>query len=80
MPAGMRERATLKLDAGDVVRVEVDRKDLDRDEIIVRRAENGSPPAVVGLLEVIDAHLADAAPHAAGTTDRHLGADRLRPF
>lgn len=76
----MRERATLKLDAGDTVRVEVDRDDLHRDEIVVRRADNGSPSADVGLLKLVDEHLAGAAPHAAGTTDRQLAADRLRPY
>ena len=76
----MRERATLKLDAGDAVRVEVDRDDLDRDEIVVRRADNGSPSSPMRLLEIVDAHLADAKPHAAGTTDRQLAADRLRPY
>lgn len=76
----MRERATLKLDAGDTVRVEVDREDLDHDEIVVHRASYGARSTPVGLLEVVDAHLAVAAPHAAGTTDRHLAADRFRPY
>lgn len=76
----MRERATLKLDNGDEVLVEFDREDLDRDEIVVRRAvENGSVPSD-GLLAVIDEHLATAEPHAAGTTDRLLEADRCRPY
>jgi hypothetical protein len=55
-------------------------EDLDHDEIVVHRADNGARSTPVGLLEVVDAHLADAAPHAAGTTDRHLAADRLRPY
>jgi hypothetical protein len=36
----MREPATLKLDAGEGVRVEVDREDLDHDAILVHRAED----------------------------------------
>jgi hypothetical protein len=40
----MRERATLRLDSGDEVRVEVDRADLDHEEIVVRRASGSWPP------------------------------------
>lgn len=75
----MRERATLKLDAGDELRVEVKRDELSRDEIVVRRAtENGSVVAD-DLLGVIDEHLATAEPHPAGTIDQLLCADRERP-
>ena len=76
----MRERATLKLDTGAEVRVEVERDDLDRDEIVVRRSDDHTPSATNGLLSVVDEHLAAAARHAAVTTDRHLSADRLRPY
>ncbi|MGK2937251.1 MAG: hypothetical protein ACSLFR_05550 [Solirubrobacteraceae bacterium] len=76
----MRERATLRLDAGDQVRVEVDRLDLDRDEIVVHRTEPDQQSANSRLLEVIDRHLATATPHSAGTTDRLLQADRDRPY
>jgi plasmid stability protein len=76
----MWERATLRLDSGDELRVEVERDELSRDEILVRRApENGSRVAA-GLLAVIDEHLATAEPHPAGTTDRLLAADRERPY
>jgi len=76
----MHEPATLKLDTGAEVRVEVDRDDLTRDEIVVRRSGERSSPTRVGLLHIVDAHLAVAAPHAPGTTDRHLAADRQRPY
>lgn len=76
----MREAATLRLDSGDEVRVEVDRADLDRDEILVRRASATEPSEQVALLTAIDAHLATATPHAAGTTDRLLEDDRERPY
>jgi hypothetical protein len=74
----MREPATLKLDAGEEVRVEVDREDLDHDAIIVHRAEATSRDRRQ-LLKVIDDHLANSAPSAAGTTDRLRQADRERP-
>jgi len=76
----MRERATLRLDAGDELRVEVERDDLAREEIVVRRAGENVPATRDGLLAVIDEHLASAEPHAAGTTDRLLVADRQRPY
>ncbi len=75
----MRERATLKLDAGDELRVEVQRDELARDEIVVRRATEYGSAADHGRLAVIDEHLATAEPHHAGTTDRLLAADRKRP-
>ena len=75
----MAERATLRLDSGDEVRVTVEREDLDRQEITVRRLDalalaNGD------LLRVVDEHLATAMPHPAGTTDRLLQAERDRPY
>ncbi len=76
----MRERATLKLDAGDELRVEVERDELSRDEIVVRRATENGSAAADELLAVIDEHLATAEPHPAGTTDRLLSADRERPY
>jgi hypothetical protein len=40
----VREKATLKLDNGEELRVELDREDLDHDEIVVRRAADKSAP------------------------------------
>ena len=78
--AGMREKATLKLDGGEELRVEVDLEDLDRDEIVVRRASANGVPADGDLIAVIDEHLATAERRPAGTTDRLLQADRERPY
>lgn len=75
----MKERATLRLQSGEELGVEVERDDLDREEILVRRV-NDHPRASSGLLAVIDEHLATATPHPAGTTDRLLEADRERPY
>lgn len=75
----MRERATLRLHTGEELGVEVDRDDLDRDEIVVRRVADHAS-GTVPLLAVIDEHLATAAAHPSGTTDRLLEADRLRPY
>lgn len=76
----MGERATLRLDSGREVRVEVVREDADRDEIVVRRAAGGAPGGQSDLIAVIREHLATATPHASGTTDRRLAADRERPY
>jgi hypothetical protein len=77
----MREKATLKLDNGDELRVELDSEDLDHDEIVVRRAsDNGGATVGSGLIAVLDEHLATAKRHPAGTTDRLLQADRERPY
>ncbi len=73
----MREGATLKLDSGEEVRVDVDPDDLDRDEIILRRLNNGPRP-LEDRLAVVDQIIATASPHPAGTTDRWLAADRER--
>jgi hypothetical protein len=74
----MREPATLKLDAGEEVRVEVDREDLGHDAIVVHRADVASRDRR-RLLKVIDDHLAHSTPSPAGTTDRLRQADRERP-
>jgi hypothetical protein len=76
----MREPATLKLDRGDELRVEVDSEDLDGEEIVVRRAVGDGTAAQADWLAVIDRHLATAKRHPAGTTDRLLDADRQRPY
>lgn len=76
----MREPATLKLDRGDELRVEVDPEDLDGEEIVVRRATDDGAAAPADLLAIIDRHLATAKRHPAGTTDRLLEADRQRPY
>jgi hypothetical protein len=76
----MREKATLKLDAGEELRVEVDREDLDRDEIVVRRASDDGARTAGDLVAVIDEQLATATRRPAGTTDRLLQADRERPY
>ena len=48
----MRERATLRLDNGAVLRVELDGEDLDRDEVVVHRApDNGGARTTDRLLE-----------------------------
>jgi len=75
----MRELATLKLDRGDELRVELDPDDLQADEILVRRAVDADEDGSIGLLAAIDEHLATAKPHPAGTADRLLEADRHRP-
>jgi hypothetical protein len=73
----MRERATLKLDSGEEVRVDVDPDDLNRDEIVLRRLGTGPRP-LEDRLAVIDEIIATASPHPAGTADRWLAADRER--
>ena len=75
----MREGATLKLDSGEEVRVDVDRDDLEREEIVVRRTAEQTPSRE-HLLAWIDRHLATAKRHPAGTTDRFREADRERPY
>lgn len=75
----MPEPATLRLDSGDEVRVAVEREELDRDEITVRRIDVATPTNEE-LLRLIDEHLATAKPHPAGTTDRLIEADRERTY
>jgi hypothetical protein len=59
-------------------REELDRDALDGPEIVVRTDGTATPRR--GLLAVVDQHLARAKPHAAGTTDRLLAADRSCPY
>lgn len=73
----MREGATLKLDSGEELRVDIDRDDLDRDEIVVRRS-GADAPALADRLTVLDNIIATADAHPAGTTDRLLADDRER--
>jgi len=75
----MAKHATLRMDTGREVRVEVIREDADGGEIVVRRTSD-QHPARHDLLAVVDEHLTTATPHAAGTTDRLLAADRDRPY
>lgn len=74
----MADRGTLRLDSGREVRVEVAKTKRDGDEMLVRAIPDPPPAPTADLLTIIDAHLATAAPHAAGTTDRLLAADRDR--
>ncbi|MGC9221882.1 MAG: hypothetical protein ACP5H2_11130 [Solirubrobacteraceae bacterium] len=77
----MREAATLKLDSGPEVRVEVDPEQLDGDEITVRRA--AQPPTVktgAAFVAAWEQMRPALQPHPAGTTDRLLAADRDRPY
>lgn len=77
----MLERATLRLDTGDEVPVEVVREDATSDEIVVRRTGAARKATRSrNLVAAVDAHLANAAPHPAGSTDRALAADRQRPY
>jgi hypothetical protein len=76
----MRELATLRMDTGREVRVEVVREDANGEEIVVRRTGTTRRTPKRDLISVIDAHLATAKRHPAGTTDRLLAADRDRPY
>lgn len=76
----MRERATLRLDAGDVLRVDVDREDLEGEEIVVRRTADRVPPPRKNLAEVVRKHLAKVEPRPDGTTDRLRQGDVERPY
>lgn len=71
----MREGATLKLDSGEELRVNIDRDDLDRDEIVVQRS-GAHAPSLENRLAVLDNIMATAEPQPAGTTDRLLADDR----
>lgn len=76
----MRAKATLQLDDGEALRVELDRDDLAREEIVVRRAHDQGAAPVGDLADVLRRHLEDARSHPAGTTDRLLTDDRERPY
>ncbi len=76
----MRANATLQLDEGLTLRVEVDRADLERAEITVRRTDPEPESGGGDLAAMLRAHLATAKPHPAGTTDRLLQEDRDRPY
>lgn len=77
----MLERATLRLDTGDEVPVEVVREDVASEEIVVRRTGAARKATRTrNLIAAIDAHLASAVPHPAGSTDRALAADQQRPY
>jgi hypothetical protein len=73
----MREGATLKLDRGEELRVDIERDDLHRDEIMVRRSDTSSLP-LPDRLAALDEIIAAAEPHPAGTTDRWLADERER--
>jgi hypothetical protein len=75
----MRTRAILKLEDGAELPVELERDDLDQEEILVRRTTDARPPTR-DLIEWANQHLATAEKHPAGTTDRWLAADRDRPY
>lgn len=70
----MREGATLKLDSGEELRVHLEREELDRDEIVVRRAPESARP-LADRLAVLDEIIETAAPHPAGATDAWIARD-----
>jgi hypothetical protein len=77
----MREAATLKLDSGPELRVEVDSEQLDAEEITVRRpAKQAAQKTGASFVATWEQMRPSLQPHAAGTTDRLLGADRDRPY
>lgn len=76
---GVKTQATLKLDDGDELRVELERDDLEREEILVRRTADAQP-ATRDWADWASQHLATAEKHPAGTTDRFLAADPDRPY
>ncbi len=76
----MRARATLRMDTGRELRVEVVREEAEGDEIVVRRTREEPAVSERNLIAVVDEHLSGAKHHAAGTTDRLLAADRNRPY
>ena len=75
----MRELATLTLDSGEVLRVEVEPEDLARDEFLVRFVA-ASPNTHTERLAIVDEIIASAEPRPTGTTDRAVEADRDRPY
>jgi hypothetical protein len=75
----MRTRAILKLEDGAELPVELERDDLENEEIVVRRTSDVRP-ATRDLITWVDEYLKTAERHPAGTTDRFLEADRDRPY
>ena len=75
----MRALATLTLDSGEVLRVEVEPEDLARDEFLVRVVA-ASPKTHAERLAIVDAIIASAEPRPAGTTDAAVEANRIRPY
>jgi hypothetical protein len=75
----MREGATLTLDSDEVLRVDVDREELARDEFLVRIVA-ASTKTHVERLAIIDEIIASIESRPAGTTDRALEPDRDRPY
>ena len=71
----MRQCATLTLDSGEVLRVDVEPEDLARDEFLVRVVA-ASPKTHAERLAII----ASAEPCPAGTTDAAVEADRIRRY
>ena len=71
--------ATLTLDSGEVLRVDVEPEDLARDEFLVRIVA-ASPKTHTERLAIIDEIIASAEPRPTGTTDRAVEADRDRPY
>ena len=71
----MREGATLRLDSGAELRVDVETDDLGADEIVVRRSAEDTQP-LADRLAVLDDIIATGRPHPAGTTDAWLAHDR----
>ncbi len=76
----MAHGATLKLDSGEEIRVEVDVEDLGEDEIVVRRSHPKHAPSQNRLLATMRRIQEAGTPSPAGTTDRLLQADRERPY
>lgn len=75
----MRELATLTLDSGEVLRVDVEPEDLARDEFLVRVVV-ASPKTHAERLAIIDEIIASGEPRPAGTTDTAVEADRIRLY
>jgi hypothetical protein len=71
----MRELATLTLDSGEVLRVDVEPEDLVRDEFLVRVVAT-SPKTHAERLAIVDEIIASAEPRPAGTTDACTLADK----
>jgi hypothetical protein len=77
----MREAATLRLDSGREIRVDVDVDTLADETIVVRRPESATEPkSAAEFLAAVDHHLATVTPRPDGTTDRWLENDRARPY